>query len=246
MNFTPTRRPLRHQKAKVLAGVLLILFGVLFLAERMGAPIPDWVISWKTGMIAVGVVTLYRHYWQKMWGFVLIIVGGVFLLNDIFPGIVDKNLLLPIMIIVFGIATLVKGTNLFQKKNSMSAHTLFESTDGISSDEIVETSTYFGGTKKNVVSKSFKGGNFVTAFGGTEVNLTKAEVEHPIEIKSNTAFGELKLIVPAHWQVRSEITCMFGGVDDNRSTANDLGQDESKIVTLTGNCLFGEVKIISY
>ena len=78
------------------------------------------------------------------------------------------------------------------------------------------------------------------------IKLTKAEVEHPIEIKSNTAFGELKLIVPAHWQVRSEVTCVFGGVDDSRSTVSDLGQDDRKIVTLTGNCLFGEVKVISY
>jgi predicted membrane protein len=170
----------------------------------------------------------------------------VFLLNDFIPGAIDRNLFFPIIVILFGVVTLVKGTNLFQKKKSGSQHVMFETTDDLSSDEFVETSTYFGGTKKNVVSKTFKGGNFVTAFGGTEVNLTKAEVEHPIEIKSNTAFGELKLIVPSHWQVRSEVTCMFGGVDDSRSTASELGQDDRKIVTLTGNCLFGEVKVISY
>ena len=53
------RVPLRHQKSKVLAGLLLILFGAVFMAERMGAPIPRWVISWETALIAIGVVTLY-------------------------------------------------------------------------------------------------------------------------------------------------------------------------------------------
>lgn len=240
------RIPLRHQKAKTLAGALLILFGVVFLAERMGAHIPKWVISWETALIAIGFVTLYKHYWQKLWGFVLIIVGGVFLLNDIMPGTVDKGLIFPIMIILFGIVTISKGTNLFQKKKFNNHDVMFDEVEDLTSDDFIESSTYFGGVKKNIVSKTFKGGNFSTAFGGTEINLSKADIEKPITINSGTVFGELKLIVPVNWRIDSSVTSIFGAVEDKRPSSLQIDEEAIKIVHLTGTCMFGAVKIISY
>jgi len=240
------RVPLRHQKSKVLAGALLILFGVVFMAERMGASIPHWVISWETALIAMGIVTLYKHYWQKIWGYALIIVGGVFLLNDIIPGTIDKGLIFPIMIILFGVVTISKGTNLFQKKKHPDHDVMFEEVEDLSSDDFIRTSTFFGGVKKNIVSKTFKGGDFTTAFGGVELNLTKADMEKPIRINSSTAFGELKLIVPANWRIESQVTCVFGAVEDKRSTSNQIEQENIRVLTLTGTCFMGAVKIISY
>lgn len=240
------RIPLRHQKSKTLAGALLIIFGVIFLAERMGAHIPKWLISWETALIAIGFVTLYKHYWQKLWGYVLVIVGGVFLLNDIIPGTIDKGLIFPIMIILFGIVTLVKGTNLFQKKKFDHHDVMFEEVEDLSSDDFIQSSTFFGGVKKNVVSKTFKGGDFTTAFGGIELNLTKADMEKPIKINSSTAFGEIKLIVPENWRVESQITCIFGAVEDKRSTSHQLEEENKKVLNLTGTCFMGAVKIISY
>ncbi len=240
------RIPLRHQKSKVLAGTLLILFGVVFLAERMGAAIPKWLISWETALIAIGFVTLYKHYWKKIWGYTLIIVGGVFLFKDIFPGRIDDGLIFPLMIILFGIVTISKGTNLFQKKKFSGHDVMFEEVEDISSDDFISTSTYFGGVKKNVVSKTFKGGDFTTAFGGIELNLTKADMEKPININSSTAFGELKLIVPANWRVESQVTCIFGAVEDKRSTINNIEQENIRVLTLTGTCFMAGVKIISY
>lgn len=246
MERTSKRIPLRHQKAKTLAGILLILFGVIFLAERMGANIPDWVISWKTALIAIGVVTLYKHYWQKLWGFVLIITGGVFLLNDIMPGTVDKQLIFPIMIILFGVVMIAKGTNLFQKKKFSNHDVMFDEVEDLSSDDFIASSTFFGGVKKNIVSKTFKGGNFSTAFGGTEINLSKADIEKPININSVTVFGELKIIVPVNWRIDSNVTCIFAAVEDKRPTSLQLDEGTTKILNLTGTCMFGAVKIISY
>lgn len=240
------RIPLRHQNAKTLAGALLILFGVVFLAERMGTAIPHWVISWETALIAMGVVTLYKHYWQKLWGFVLIITGGVFLMNDIAPGIIDKQLIFPIMIILFGIVMITKGTNIFQKKKFNNHDVMFDDVEDLTSDDFIESSTFFGGVKKNIVSKTFKGGNFNTTFGGTEINLTKADIEKPININSATVFGELKLIVPVNWRIDSSVTCVFGAVEDKRPTSLQVEEETQKIISLTGTCLFGGVKIISY
>lgn len=246
MERTSKRIPHRHQKSKVLAGSLLILFGVFFMAERMGAAIPRWVISWETALIAIGIVTLYKHHWQKIWGYILVIVGGVYLINDIVPGTIDKGLVLPILIILFGVVTISKGMNLFQKKKSVHHDVMFEEVEDLTSDDFIQSSTYFGGVKKNVVSKTFKGGDFTTAFGGVELNLTKADMEKPININSITAFGELKLIVPSNWRVESQVTCIFGAVEDKRSTSHQVEQESIRVLNLSGTCFMGGVKIISY
>ena len=111
-------RRVRHRKSKILAGVIIIAFGTLFLIDRMGADIPNWIFSWKTIVIAAGVVTLYKHQFQHFFGYVLIGVGAVFLINDFRPDTIDSGLLLPVIIIVFGLTMLMKTTGLMQGKNT--------------------------------------------------------------------------------------------------------------------------------
>jgi predicted membrane protein len=102
----------------------------------------------------------------------------------------------------------------------------------------------FGGVKKTVLSKQFNGGEIVVFFGGAEVNLTNADFVSPIQIDVVNVFGGTKLIIPANWEIRSEITAIFGGVDDKRRQGPDTVSE--KTIILKGTNLFGGVEIISY
>ncbi len=241
-----TVSPERHRNSKILAGFFVILFGVLFLLERQGMQIPEWVISWKTFMIAFGIVQLYKHKFRTFFGWALIAVGGLLLTNEFRPDTVDKEIILPIIVILIGVSMIVRHTNLFGSKKKVSQTTLFDDEREISSEDFIKSSTFFGGVTKNVVSKNFKGAELTTAFGGTEINLTKADIEQPITINATTMFGGVTLIVPSHWQVHSDITTIAGSVEDQRSLPSDVSYDPSKTVTLTGTCLFGGVEIRSY
>ena len=237
----------RQRNSKILAGLFIITFGIIHLFERQGFPVADWVVSWKTILIAIGIVVLYKHNFRHFFGYVLIGLGGVFLINEAYPHTVDKNLIFPIIIILFGASMIFKSTNLFQsKKKQHDNMTFFDNDKEISSEDYIKASTFFGGITKNVVSKNFRGGEFTTAFGGTEINLTKADIQQPVTIKATTAFGGVTLIVPSNWQVKSEMTTIFGGIEDQRSLPSDISFDPNKTVTLTGSCIFGGVEINSY
>lgn len=236
----------RHMEAKVLAGLFVILFGSLFLMKQSGVVFEPWVLSWKTIAIAAGIVTLYRHRFKTFFGYGLIVVGGAFILDDYYPQVVDTKLILPILVILFGVMMIGKATNLFGMRKKKSHHVMFDEDIDVTSDDYIEASTYFGGVNKNVTSKDFKGANISTVFGGMELNLSKADIQHPIVIETSTTFGGLKLIVPSNWQVNSEIQAVFGGVEDKRGTPGDHQIDEQKTVTLKGNCVFGGVEIQSY
>ena len=248
MVYLDKDRATRHRQSKILAGLFIITFGVLFLLERQGMPIADWVVSWKTIVIAAGIVTLFKHKFRHFFGYALIIVGGAFLINDFQPGTVDKNLILPVVVILFGVMMIGKSINVFGSKKKGRRHrtTLFDDDKEISSDDFIQATTFFGGVTKHVVSKDFKGADFTTAFGGTEINLSKADIQQPVTINASTAFGGVTLIVPSNWQVKSEITTVFGAVEDQRALPSDIEHDPEKTVTLTGSCFFGGVEIHSY
>jgi hypothetical protein len=60
-----------------------------------------------------------------------------------------------------------------------------------------------------------------------------------------TIFGGAEIIIPANWQVKSEIVSIFGGMEDNRyQRISDDGPE--KVLILKGTCVFGGVEIKSY
>lgn len=238
----------RHQKSKVLAGIIILAFGILFLLMRLGFEIPFWIFSWKIILIAIGVVALYKHKFKHFGGYVLIAVGSVFLINDFYPGTIDASLLFPILIIAFGLMMVAKSLNLFndKKKSRRNRHVIFDGDMDITSEDFIESTTFFGGTSKNIVSKNFSGGEFITAFGGTEINLSQADMQKPAILQATTAFGGIELIIPSNWQVKSEITTIFGSVEDKRTIISDSLVDENKTLILKGTCVFGGVEIQSY
>ncbi|MBL4861865.1 MAG: hypothetical protein JKY09_02455 [Crocinitomicaceae bacterium] len=247
MEHLDKHRSLRHQKSKILAGTLIIFFGIVYLLERTGVNLPNWVISWETILIAAGIVTLYKHNFKHFAGYVMIGVGGIFLINEFRPDTIDSSLIFPIVIILFGVMMLGKAMNLFgSKRKGQHHHTVFDDDIDISSEDFIQSTTFFGGVTKKVVSKDFKGADFTTFFGGTEINLTQADIQLPVTINATTAFGGLTVIVPSNWQVKSELLTIFGGVEDKRPILAETTQDSNKVLTLQGNCFFGGVEIQSY
>jgi len=103
----------------------------------------------------------------------------------------------------------------------------------------------FGGIKKIILSKDFRGGDVVNFMGGTEINLTQADIQGRVTIEATNIFGGTKLIIPSTWDVQSDVVAVFGGVDDKRQFAGE-SPDPKKIIHLSGTCLFGGIEIKSF
>jgi predicted membrane protein len=112
-------------------------------------------------------------------------------------------------------------------------------------EDYVDSTAIFGGVKKNIITKNFKGGDVVSVFGGTELNLMQADMQHPVVLEATQIFGGTTLIVPPHWQIKSEMVAILGGIDDKRP-ALPHGYDPNKVLILKGTTLFGGLNIKSY
>jgi predicted membrane protein len=109
-------------------------------------------------------------------------------------------------------------------------------------EDVLNVNSIFASLKKLILSKNFRGGNIACMFGSVSIDLTQADITDVAVIDSFQMFGSAKIIVPANWTVYSNVSSVFGDVDDRRFNVG-LTRDPSKKLYITGTCLFGNLTI---
>ena len=112
------------------------------------------------------------------------------------------------------------------------------------SEDFIDATSIFGGVHKKMVSKNFKGGDVVTIMGGTEIDLTQADFTGTARLDITQVMGGTKIIVPAHWEVRTEISAIFAGFEDKRQQT--AMQNPDKILIIDGTSIFGGIELKNY
>lgn len=243
----------RGGRKAVFIGAIIITIGVLWLLRKMGAFIPDWVISWQMFLIVIGVGTGISNGFQKVGSWIMIVIGLVFLVNDIFFIPVEiREYFWPVMLIIIGMVVILKpkrhkyGGHGHDNLGDPSADAGEPTAKGtFGRHDKLDSVSVFTGVKRQILSKNFLGGETVTVFGGTELNLLQADFDKMVNLEVTVIFGGLKLIVPQNWEVRSEVTSILAGVEDKRFSAVQV-IPEDKVLVLTGTVIFGGVDIVSY
>jgi predicted membrane protein len=246
-------RHARHRfrnRDRTSGGVMLLLIGCALLARQLGAPLPNWLFTWPMILIVVGLFMGLKLRFRNPAWLVPTFLGAVFL-ADQFLGMNLKPLVFPIVIIAMGLLFLFRphghrgwrhGLEREETALPDAADTTAFATDR---SDFIDSTAVFGGVKKIVLSKNFKGGDITNFMGGSEINLTQADFNGRVRIDTTNVFGGTKLIVPPHWDVQSDVVAVFGGVDDKRSL-NGVALDPNKVVVLDGTCVFGGIEISSY
>ncbi|WP_266203359.1 LiaF transmembrane domain-containing protein [Pontibacter kalidii] len=250
---------------KVLAGLLLIAVGVVILASKLHIFfLPSWVFSWQMLLIVIGLFVGFRQNFRRSGWLVLVLIGTVFLINDLVAGFNLRIYFWPILLIGIGLWVMLKPRNRYDHRldppasdagqasqpytphgDASAPHTSTYNDATYSTEDIVDATAILGGIKKNIISKNFLGGEVVSVFGGTELNLSQSDIQHPVILEATQIFGGTTLIIPPHWQVKSEMVAILGGIDDKRPMLPD-GYDPRKVLILKGTTLFGGLNIKSY
>ncbi len=246
--FNPEEWEKKHKRGKFFGGFLVVVAGSLYLAKELGSNIPDWVFSWKMLLIAIGLHVAVKEKFRTFgWSF-FVLVGGIFLVTqDLMPTCKIENILWPALIIAIGLLIMFKPRrkHRFGKDWRHCGNSRNCKTEDKSTEDRIHFDIVFGGVKKNIVSKNFQGGEMRTIFGGAELNFSQCDMAEKAEIDITQVFGGIKMIIPQHWKVKSEITTVMGGIDDKRQIKNDVVGSEDKILILKGNLVFGGIEIKS-
>ncbi len=239
---------IKKQRGKkgIVLGSILIFVGLVWLLRKSGIYIPGVFLEWYSILIYIGIFIGISKGFRNAASWILIGIGSIFLIGDY----VDipwhlRDYFLPVLIIVIGLIVIIR-----PQRRKSKFQTFDDDGNPIdprlaSKNDRIDIVSIFNGVKKMVLSKNFQGGDTVSIFGGSEINLTQADFQGEINLDNVVIFGGLKLIVPRHWNIVEDATCIFGGIEDKRVSGVDVVPD-SKTLVLTGIVLFGGVDIVSY
>lgn len=230
-------------------GLILVIIGAALLVKKMGTDLPHWLFTWPMLLILIGIITGFKHNFRNHSWLIFLAIGGFFLADEV---IVDLNLrpyFWPIIIMGIGLVFILRPKKKFRIDKEKWLEPFNENTDSSSQhaslEDMIDSTSIFGGVKKVITSKDFKGGEIVCLMGGAEINLSQADISGPVTLEIFLAFGGAKLIVPPHWEVRSETVAIFAGIEDKRPPQPGTF-DPKKVLIIEGTAVFGGVEIKSY
>lgn len=259
------------RSAKVITGVFIIAIGALLLLHNAGLNLPDWVISWHTFLMALGLYIGVRHQFKSNAWLVLFLIGAYFTIREIqedFPKVQMIQSVFPVILVLSGLFLIFRpktgnrqdyrSRRLLRRRNrfgfqpvpdanpeNVNASEQFAA-GAANPNDYLDSVNVFGGSHHAIYSKNFRGGDIIAIFGGCDVNLSQADFEGIITIEVIAIFGGTKIIVPPGWEVKSEVTAIFGGMDDKRAI-QPLNDDQPKrLLIVQGLAMFGGVEIRNY
>jgi len=230
----------QHQFKTMVVGVLIATFGFLYMLHNMEViDRSTWriIFSWPMLLVALGIVNFAER--KYTWGIILLSVGLVFLVDRYYD--LPYNLFTffwPVIIIIVGISIIF--SNSFKALRIRRHRPDIISSDG----DLIDEAAVFGGNERSVHSRNFRGGEIVAIFGGTKTDLTQCQLAPGNNVILLTAiFGGAELLVPNDWNVKLEMTSIFGGFSDKR---RNTSVDFNKTLIIRGNCIFGGGELKSY
>lgn len=238
----------------IWTGLFILLIGVAALIKASVTNLPDWMFSWQTFLIALGLFVGFKNGFKGASWLILILIGSAFLLRDFYPDLAIRRYIWPSVLIVVGALLVLRPrrsqwecSEASKKKTGPPGIDDAEVIDEpySSKEDFVDSTSIFSGTKKNIISKNFRGGDIVSIFGGTELDLTQADMKAPAVLEITTIFGGTKLLIPGNWEIKSEVVNVFGGIEDKRKM-HTITEAAEKVLLLKGTVLFGGIEIKSY
>ena len=246
-----------QKRGKFLGGFVLLAAGALLLAREMGMELPNWLFTWKFLLIVIGLVIGIKHGFRKASWLVLVLIGSTFLFMDFYPGMLNRAIIWPVVLMVLGLFVMLKphrrgpfgNRHGCKKKWRMN----LDSPDGPHFrdspphlDSTLELNAFMSGIQKSVVSKDFREGEITAVLGGIQLDMSHSDITDKARLEINAFLGGIKLIVPAHWEVKSEINCVAGGVEDKRKIISVTENSDRKLLVLEGNVFMGGIEIRNF
>lgn len=245
----------RRNSNPIWVGVFLFFAGLLMLGYKLGLPLPGWLFTWPMILIAIGIGIGIKDKFQNAGAWILILIGSIFLADHNIRGFNFRQFIFPAILILIGLIYIIRPrqrrdtllqepANVYHRTDMENDPTI-EAEEGNIDPEFVNINSLFGGVKRGIFSKNFKGGAVTTFMGGAELNLLQSDLKGPVYLEVNNVFGGTKLIVPSNWDIQNDVTAIFGGVEDKRNLQM-LKPDPIKKVFIKGTSLFGGIEITNY
>lgn len=228
---------------KAVLGAFLIALGAIWILERLDL-IPSFLndifISWQMLLIGVGIFVSITG--NKSKGTILIVAGAFFLIPEVVHIPYElRRIGWPLFVILVGVVLIM----LHSKGKEAYSHFSCDKKNHKNIDYF-EDFVVFGGREVYIDSQNFQGGQTAAIFGGAQYDFRQAQLSpNGAEVEALAVFGSTVFKVPQGWNIKNEVTAIFGAFADKRGNAplNQIVNDPSRTLVIKGFALFGGVEI---
>lgn len=223
-------RRTRKLTSQVLFGALILLVGIVLLADTTGLydtrPLLDYVPSL---FVLLGLYAFVRSGFRNIFGpLVIVVLAGTWQLVEL--EVVEwseVSSFWPLFLVIFGLSIIVGQ---------------YRSRPSKSGSSRVSGFGFFGGSQKRVTTSDFESANLSALFGGAELDLRDAGLaEQPAHVSCIALFGGVEVHVPEEWNVEMDVLPIFAGASDERMRV-ERDHDEVDLV-VSGFAAFGGVEV---
>ena len=224
----------------------VLLVGILMLTNSLlHWDVGMWDILWPSALLVFGIFGLFPHFSFFRLG--CGIFGAYFLLSNLHVLTFDlgRELLLPVLILLFGISLLVDALHK-PAKNNFSVHHNGRALTGkhqqqcTMEDEHFECAASFGENTYTIDLPRLSRGQADVSFGELTVDLSGCEeVGENCRVDANCAFGELNLLVPRRYRVEPNVSTSFAAME----VSGQPDPQPQGVIYLEASASFGEICI---
>ena len=220
----------------IIWGIILIIIGIILGGNSLGLfNIEIFFDGWWTLFIIIpsfiGLITDDDKTGNAVWMVIgLLLLAGA---NDIINFDVIWKLIVPVIIVIFGLSLIFKDTF-----NSNVSKSIKKLNSKINKDDGVNAT--FSSQNIKLDEEEFKGTNLNAIFGGIKLDLRNAIIKDDIVINACSVFGGIDILVPDGYKIKIKSNSLFGGVSNNKRNKNT---EKAKTIFIDASCLFGGVTI---
>jgi predicted membrane protein len=231
-------------------GLLIAAAGVILLLDQQGIIDANRVFQyfWPVMCISFGLVNLFQSGGRRTWGIILLVIGVLLVFDNLGFARVGFQTIWPVIIIALGGLMIWQAIAPHSNPLSGQAATLRERLNqwrrGDSADGDFNHIAIFGGFKRRVTVKNFRGGSVMAVMGGYEIDLRQAGIEGDsatIDATSIMGGGEIK--VPDTWRISMDGIGLFGAYVDETHQIPPVDGTSQKHLIVKGIAFMGGVVV---
>ena len=225
-----------NQQFKSFVGSVVLFVGIFFLLKRefdLDLGIDQYL--WPLGLIALGIYLITQKKKEHK------------AMDDIRKNweSTRKKKIEPSNSEHTASAEVVEDASPSQEGSSKATDSGFVRATGTAFMDRINESVIFSGVNRKLMTKNFQGGKATVIFGGLDLDLTQVDFSGIVTLDLEVGFGGVKLLVPPHWDVRTEMSNIAAGLEDKRMF-REGGIDTNKVLILKGTLLFSGLEIKSF
>ena len=217
---------------RLIVGLAILILGVLLTLDNFGFHTYHLIRWWPVVLIVIGLVRLLDPTAGKGASIVLLLIGGVFLLDNVTNIDVDFSDLFPLLIALLGAKLIWDAIG----RRSGPRLATEDPNSTISAFAIM------AGVHRQSTSREFRGGDANAIMGGVEIDLRNADIREGeiAELDTFALWGGVEIRVPENWRILGKVMPLMGGFED-KTAGKHPGPGPTLVVR--GAAIMGAVEV---